>query len=207
LIPLTNGSIQLTSPADGVQFNLCGCGTIQQTSWTRAGDHVAWLGRDLNGDGLINNGKELFGDASEQGPPLYDDEPANGYRALRLLDNNSDGKITSADSEFAQLKLWVDLNHNGFSESSELLTPAQAGLTEISTDYKPVGKKDQHGNEFKFRSDVMVNGHKRRIAASERNSQYPVPTMRRLKAGLEVSSRRSLLVPTLISGVDSSEIP
>jgi hypothetical protein len=50
---------------------------------------------------------------------LTSSEPANGFRALRLLDSNGDGYISSLDEIFPRLNLWFDRNHNGVGDEGE----------------------------------------------------------------------------------------
>jgi hypothetical protein len=60
------------------------------TGWVDA--HDGLLALDRNGDGVINDGGELFGSATT----LADGgKAANGYAALQSLDSNGDGQITS----------------------------------------------------------------------------------------------------------------
>lgn len=48
---------KLTSAEDGVLFDLNGDGIPNQISWTEPGSDVAFLARDINGDGKITSGK------------------------------------------------------------------------------------------------------------------------------------------------------
>jgi hypothetical protein len=71
-----------------------------------------------------------------------------------LNGGNGDGVISSADSVFAKLRLWQDVNHNGVSESSELHTVYELGLKSIDLDYEESKKTDQYGKQFKYRAKV-----------------------------------------------------
>ena len=52
----------------------------------------------------------------------------NALAAYDLLANggNGDGRIDSNDAIYPKLLVWVDLNHNGISESGELISLQQA---------------------------------------------------------------------------------
>jgi hypothetical protein len=52
---------KLTDPLNGVRFDLDGDGIEEQTSWTAQYSHLAFLALDRNGNGKIDNGKELYG--------------------------------------------------------------------------------------------------------------------------------------------------
>ena len=52
---------KLTGPSRGVQFDVDGDGAKEQTAWTAADSHLAFLALDRNGNGVIDSGKELFG--------------------------------------------------------------------------------------------------------------------------------------------------
>ena len=72
--------------------------------------------------------------------------PSNG--------GNGDGKMDSNDSIFSSLRLWLDANHNGFSEPSELHGLPSKGLARIDLDYRMSGRVDDHGNRFRYRAKV-----------------------------------------------------
>jgi hypothetical protein len=70
----------------GVHFNLDAKGLAEQTSWVGKDDGL--LVRDMDGDGKITSGRELFGNHTllKNGK-----EAANGFEALKELDSNNDG--------------------------------------------------------------------------------------------------------------------
>jgi hypothetical protein len=54
--------------------------------------------------------------------------------------------------------LWQDLNHNGVSESTELI-PLATVIRAIDLDYKESRRTDQYGNRFRYRAKVYdLNG-------------------------------------------------
>jgi len=68
----------------------------------------------------------------------------------------SDGKISSDDAVYSQLRVWIDRNHNGFSEPDELLTLESVGITAIYTGYRRVGRTDHHGNLYAYEGTALV---------------------------------------------------
>jgi hypothetical protein len=109
-----------------VSFDLTGSGHASTMGWTTASEGL--LALDLNGNGQIDNGTELFG----VGTQLANGQRAgNGYAALAQYDTNGDGKINASDAIYSKLEVWVDANHDGKSEAGELKTLAQLGITSI----------------------------------------------------------------------------
>ena len=128
-IVLDTNSNNITSIAlenSNVYFDYDGDGVKEKTAWTESGD--ALLAMDLNGDGKINNGSELFGNFTK----LSNGSTApDGYAALAQYDTNGDNIIDSKDSAFSSLKLWKDVNSDGITQSGELTSLQLSSITAI----------------------------------------------------------------------------
>jgi hypothetical protein len=83
-----------------VQFDLDGDGQVEQMPLLLRGS--AYLAIDLNNDGQINSGKELFGPTS-----------GNGYKELAAYDKDGNQFIDENDPVFEQLRLWTPAEQGG----------------------------------------------------------------------------------------------
>jgi hypothetical protein len=119
------------------------------------------LAIDLNGNGSIDDGGELFGEASL----LPDGTRArDGFEALRAVDGNGDGVIDSRDAVFDHLRVWVDADHDGVSQPGELLTLRQAGVASIQTGGEASTATD-HGNLIGLVAHYTTDSGVQRAAA------------------------------------------
>lgn len=170
VVDLDGNGINTTDLANGTFFSYAGNGFAQLTGWVEPGD--GFLAMDINGDGVIGYGSELFGDQT-----IQDDgtKAPGGFQALSRLDSNGDGQIDAADQEFSRLRIWQDLNGDGFSDPDELLTLDQVGIKSINLDSTISNSTDAQGNtlnrvgsfewvdgttgeiaEYTFQRDAMV---------------------------------------------------
>jgi len=162
IVDVNGDGFRLTTTANGVNFDLDNHGKNDRFSWTAAGSDDGFLTLDRNGNGLIENGSEMFGSAAHQTPGAG--IPRNGFLALTEFDKpanggNSDGAIDARDSVFSQLRLWQDVNHNGVSEPNELHSLAESGIQSIALEYRESRRTDQYGNVFRYRAKVYGSNH------------------------------------------------
>ena len=86
------------------------------TGWIGADDGI--LVRDLNANGTIDSGRELFGIDTLKADGK---NAVNGFDALADLDSNADGQLNAADLAWSSLQVWRDLDQDGVSDAGELL--------------------------------------------------------------------------------------
>ena len=143
VVDINNNGIKTinTNGYFGALFDHDGDGIRTATGWVDKEDGL--LVRDIDGNGKIDNGKELFGDNTI----LQNNQKAtNGMEALADLDSNGDGIIDNKDIAFNSLKVWQDLNGDGISSSDELITLADAGITSINLkDKQSINQKTEGG--------------------------------------------------------------
>ena len=125
-----NGKIDTLSLENGVFFDHNGDGIAFKSSWISGEDGI--LARDINGDGKITSGAELFGNFTR----LKNGELAkNGAEALKDLDDNNDGIFDSNDKAFNEILVWQDKNSDGISQKNELKTLNEHNIKSIDLEF------------------------------------------------------------------------
>jgi VCBS repeat-containing protein len=142
VLDLNGDGVQTVGQTDGVYFDLDADGRTTRVGWTDGKDGL--LALDRNGDGQITSGAELFGDHT---PSAAGGKAANGFTALSELDSNHDGKFDAQDSLWQNVQVWVDSDHDGVSQGSELKGLAEVGVESINLSALE-GSSYQHGNFF-----------------------------------------------------------
>ena len=154
VLDLNGDGVHTRGIGAGVKFDLDATGHASNVGWVSAQD--GFLTLDRNDDGKVNDGSELFGSATvlSTGTMAQD-----GFQALRDLDTNGDGLINASDAQFADLKVWTDTNQDGVSETTELHTLTDVGITQISLDAHHISVMDQ-GNWIGLESTfTTADGH------------------------------------------------
>lgn len=161
IVDTSGKGFHLTSAEAGVMFDIRGEGHPLEIAWTVGDSGNAFLALDRNGDGRIDNGKELFGNYTEQ---PKSDHP-NGFLALAEFDKpenggNGDGIIDDRDNVFSHLLLWIDENHDGISQPNELHTLPELGVYSIGLHYRNDRLFfDQYGNWFHYQGALNPDPH------------------------------------------------
>lgn len=144
-----------------VYFDVDANGRAERTAWVSAQDGL--LVRDLNLDGRITSGMELFGTGTRS---ASGGTTPNGFVALSWLDGNGDNKIDAGDAAWRELQVWKDLNQNGYSDSNELFTLGALGIASISTIFTVQnGVTDPQGNRVPYAGSFALQGGAQRIAS------------------------------------------
>ncbi len=153
VIDLGNNGIKLGEAGTGVNFDVNADGLRDHVQWVRAGGDEGFLALDRSGNGLVDDGAELFGVGT---PMVLEGRNApNGFVGLaqydlRQLGGNDDGLITEADAIWPQLRIWLDLNADGVAVRDEMRTLRSAGITALETIPKIRKYVDEAGNYIPY---------------------------------------------------------
>ncbi len=123
VVDLTGDGVRFTG--GWASFDLAANGDLVKMPVLARG--CALLALDLDGNGRIDSGAELLGNASACGKRRCVD----GIEALTAHDGNGDGVIDRRDAVFGRLVLWHDANADGKSEPRELVPLADTELGSI----------------------------------------------------------------------------
>ncbi|HEX7155313.1 MAG TPA: hypothetical protein VF618_27855 [Thermoanaerobaculia bacterium] len=149
VINMERGGYRLSDAADPVEFDLTAEGIPERITWTSRGAAMAFLALDRNGNEVVDDGSELFGNYTRKSDGTAAD---NGFDALSDLDGDGNGQVDADDAKWGLLLLWTDTNHNGRSEPHEVVRLASSDITALGLRYKATHRHDRAGNMYKFRA-------------------------------------------------------
>jgi VCBS repeat-containing protein len=158
VLDLNGDGVQTTTLENGTQFDLINAGSKQSVAWIDKQDGL--LAIDLNSDGQINSGLELFGNHTQ----LADGTLAkDGWSALAQFDGNADGMIDANDEVFNKLKIWVDGDSDGRTDLGELRNLVDVGVRSINLEHD-FAQVAQNGNILQgFSSFTTTDGQNHQI--------------------------------------------
>lgn len=155
VLDLNNNGIETVgiNTASLILFDQNADGVKTATGWISANDGLlVW---DRNGNGTIDNGRELFGDSTIKSDGTL---ATNGFNALADLDSNHDGIVNDQDADFANLRIWRDLNQDGISQSSELSTLDTYQIAGINLNTTTVNTAQNNGNILTETGSYIISG-------------------------------------------------
>jgi len=136
VLDLDGKGIQLTEAGKGAIFDVTADGKLDSTAWVKG--NTALLTYDRNGNGVVDNGSELFGDQNGA---------AHGFEELGKYDANGDRKITILDPIFKALKLYRDLNGDGKMSKNEFSSLSELGIKALNLNFMRTSA-DINGNSL-----------------------------------------------------------
>jgi T1SS-143 domain-containing protein len=139
ILDLDKNGFALSSIDNGVTFDINADGKGDQIAWTSDDGILAF---DVDGNGLIDNGSEIFT------PDFNGGKFASGVAALASLDSNKDGKIDASDDAFSKLQVWVDADNDGVSDEGELSSLSANGVASISLTTDQTGGEEDGQTVF-----------------------------------------------------------
>lgn len=142
-----------------VSFDLSNRGANDIFGWIAPNSNLGFLALDLNKNGKIDNGSELFSNYMFIAENVL---ATNGFEALKSFDRadnggNQDNVITNQDSIFRHLKVWFDRNSNGRTDNNELVSLEQTGVVSINLRYITNVTVDSAGNKIIGTSQVKTS--------------------------------------------------
>ena len=165
VVDVGKNGIELGSAGVGVYFDVDNNGRPNRVQWVKAGGDEAFLALDRNGNGIVDNGSELFGVGT---PMIFEGTNApNGFVGLAQYDSielggNDDGYVTNDDAIWSALRLWRDINADGISAGDEMFTPEALGITSFETIPKFGKRYDAAGNILPYWAWAAATGRPKR---------------------------------------------
>jgi hypothetical protein len=182
VLDLDDDGVESISAAAGVWFDNDATGTARNIGWVGRDDGL--LVRDINRDGRINDGSELFG----TGTMTRSGERAReGFQALSELDDNGDGVVDAKDGAFSELQVWRDADSDGVTDDGELISLSQVGVASLSLAYQV--------------TDVVQNGNVHALQGSYTSADGRQHEMTDVFWGVARGSGAQELVP--LTGLDA----
>lgn len=133
VLDLDGDGVETVGLTEKIHFDHAADGFAEQTGWVAKDDGL--LVRDLNGNGKIDSGVELFGSETILN---NGQKSPNGFAALAELDSNTDGRVDSSDAAYSTLRIWRDVDTDGITDDGELLTLNETNVKSINLGFSQI---------------------------------------------------------------------
>jgi hypothetical protein len=125
----------------------------------RADGDEGLLALDRNGNGIVDDGTEIFGEGTRLS--LENRNAPNGFVALAQYDSPSlggddDGAITASDPVWTKLRVWLDSDANGICAPHEMSSLENAGIVSLPTIPRTKFVQDAAGNFIPYHATAFT---------------------------------------------------
>ena len=141
ILDLDGDGVETIGTESGAYFDHANDGFREASGFAASDDGL--LALDLNQNGKIDSGRELFGNETRLPNGKL---AAHGFAALKALDTNQDNLIDAKDEAFAALRIFRDFNQNGRTDAGELFTLKELGIRSLDLAYQFSQYVDAAGN-------------------------------------------------------------
>ncbi|MEM6995986.1 MAG: calcium-binding protein [Myxococcota bacterium] len=135
-------------------FDIDGDGRCLSHDWPAA--ETPWLAADLDGNGTIDGGAELFGSGTRLDGGI---KASDGFQALAAFDSDGDGVVTEADDRWAELQLWSDWDRDKRTDDGELEPLSAYGVSALPLSYERARRCDGRRNCGIERASFEFSAH------------------------------------------------
>jgi len=146
----------ITQTVSNAYFDFDQDGFAEKSGWVSGDDGMLVV--DRNGDGQINDISELVGSGFVS--PSTSLNPQNdgptGFADLATYDSNGDGVVNSADSAWADLLVWRDLDGDGVADDGELQSLDASGVASIDLAHTNMVADPQNALDFGATGNVIT---------------------------------------------------
>ena len=154
VLDLNGDGVRTTDLDHLVWFDLDGNGSKDHITWTNSATMEGFLWVNVDGKrNCVDDGSELFG----IGTVLPDGTKAtDGFQALSMYDlpsqdGNDDGVIDTSDVVWNKLRVWIDENHDGVCQPTEVNPLHKFGAESIPLNAVRTTFVDENGNGHSLR--------------------------------------------------------
>jgi len=125
-------------------------------------------------NGRVASARQMFSNVAAQGDAK--DGELNGFSALASYDTNGDGVIDANDNpRWDKFRVWIDFNHDGVSQPTELHTLDKLGITAMSLECKELQTVDGFKNDYRLKGRLTLKDGSKRSFYDVNLDTIPVP--------------------------------
>lgn len=164
VIDLDKNGFSFSGQSGAILYDLYAIGWPIVINWVNPYTDDAFLAIDINQNGIVDDGGELFGNGTRLALEGGTFAP-NGFVGLAQYDHpslggNDDGFISSEDYFWNDLILWNDLDSDGVCDQGEVSNLSVEGILSLEIIPRESKRVDEHNNKLRYWAHAYTLGGK-----------------------------------------------